>query len=97
MRVTHPAYHDFVQFVEIPYRAVVAVPVKLSAFPVLEGELTGRSGPAAVGPARVARVPLWRTWWAVGALGAVLLAGAATITYFIALPDYDFTIRVRTM
>jgi hypothetical protein len=95
VRVTHPAYHDFVSWVDVPYRGLVPVRVALSAFPVLEGELTGRSrGPGAAG--RRSRLPFYRTWWFVAAGGVVLAGVAAAIAYGIALPDYDLRVVVRT-
>ncbi|HEV8325161.1 MAG TPA: PEGA domain-containing protein [Myxococcota bacterium] len=94
VRVTHPAYHDFVQFVDVPYRGIVDIKVTLAAFPVLEGELTGRTGTAAAA-AGPSRLPWYRRWWAVTGLGVVLLGASAAIAYAVALPDFDYVVTVR--
>ena len=75
LRVTHPAYRDFLRFVTVDYGKPTRVEVALSKYPVTEAEmrarLTGRRGPV------LAPTPWWQRWWVV-TLASVVLLGAAT-------------------
>ncbi|MEO6952533.1 MAG: hypothetical protein ABI321_12015 [Polyangia bacterium] len=75
VRVTHPAYHDWVRFVDIGFDRTRTETVALAMFPLTEGEMADRrrhGAPVAVGP-----VPWYRSWWAL-TVGGVVLAGVTT-------------------
>jgi hypothetical protein len=73
LRVTHPAYRDFLRFVDVEFGRTVELEVALSAFPLTEGEMNEQRRRA---QAR-ARVPWWRSWWALGAAAGVVTAVTA--------------------
>jgi hypothetical protein len=79
LRVTHPAYHDFLRFVDIEFDKTLPLEVALSAYPLAEGEMTERMRRAQ----RRTKVPWWRSWWALSIAGAVITgvtAGAVWAT-----------------
>jgi|GEM_PF-3444150 len=73
VRVTHPAYRDFLRFVEVDFGKVITLEANLSAYPLAEGEMQekmrrqGKPKP----------VPWFRSWWFLTTCG-VALAGATT-------------------
>jgi hypothetical protein len=75
LRVTHPAYRDFLRFVDVEYDKTLALDVPMSAYPLAEGEMSERMRKA--GKKRA--VPWWRSWWALSLTGVVItgvVAGA---------------------
>jgi hypothetical protein len=86
IRVTHPEYHDFVRFVEVPYGRTVELPVGLQQYPIVEKSVRGLP----IGGARVeeAEVPVWRRWYVAGpaAIAASIVAGV--VFYVIARDGY---------
>ena len=62
LRVTHPAYRDFLRFVDIEFDRPLSIDVALSAYPLAEGEMTEKLRKK-VGP-KVKR-PWWQSWWAI--------------------------------
>jgi hypothetical protein len=86
LRVTHPAYHDFLRFLDIDFDKTLTVDVNMAAYPLAEGEMTEsqrRRGPIAH---RV--LPWWRTWWAL-TLAGVALTGVTVGVVFLARPWLD--------
>jgi PEGA domain len=88
LRVTHPAYHDFLRFVEVEFDQTVALDVALSAFPLEEGQMTVHRQAAAPSmstapPGKPKRV--WR-WWLLGS-GIVVAAAAIGVGVWLARPD----------
>lgn len=75
VRVTHPAYHDFVRFIDVAYGRTAEVPVRLQQYPIVRRDLQG--GP--IDRDRVIRVdpPWWRRWYVVGpaAVGLAIVTG----------------------
>jgi hypothetical protein len=85
LRVTHPAYHDFLRFLDVEFGKSIAVNVNMAAYPLAEGEMTEsqrRGAPAP--PAR--RLPWYRRWWAFGAAG-VVLTGVTVGVVWLARPS----------
>jgi hypothetical protein len=79
LRVTHPAYRDFLHFVTLDYGKTTTVEVALSRYPVDEGELRARDAarkPLLPQPTLLPQ-PWYRSGWLLGA-ASVLLFGAAT-------------------
>jgi len=76
VRVTHPEYHDFVRFVEVPYGHTLELPVGMKQYPIVEKSVRGLP----IGGERIERteVPLWRRWYVAGPAVVVLgiIAGA---------------------
>lgn len=87
LRVTHPAYHDFLRFLEIEFDKTSAVDVNMAAYPLAEGEMTERQrrgGP----PIARREVPWWRSWWAL-TLAGVALTGVTIGVVWLARPWLD--------
>jgi len=85
LRVTHPAYHDFLHFVHVPFHKTVRISANLQAFPILTGSISSRRKSITVveggkGPVSYRPLPWYRKWYVVTAVavGALILAGTAT-------------------
>ena len=83
LRVTHPAYHDFLRFLDIDFDKTLSVDVNLAAYPLAEGEMTERQRRGLPIPQR--RVPWWRTWWAL-TLAGVAVTGVTVGVVWLARP-----------
>lgn len=75
VRVTHPAYHDFVRFIDVAFGKTVDVAVGMQQFPTTRHDVQGK-------PIRTDRIeyvepPLWRRWYVVApaALGLAIVTG----------------------
>jgi len=95
VRVTHPAYRDFLRFVDLEFDRAVTLDVELSAYPLAEGEMTEKLRKQAAAPQK--KLPWYRTWWALS-LGAVVLSGAAIGVVYAVRPglSIDKTIDYRS-
>lgn len=95
LRVTHPAYRDFLRFVDVGYDQTVALDVALSAYPLAEGEMTEKLRRQAA-PKR--KLPWYRSWWAL-TLSGVVLTGVTAGVVLLARPGIasDSTVRYRVM
>lgn len=75
VRVTHPQYHDFVRFIDVPYGKTVEVPVPLQQYPIVRRDLAGQP----ITRDRIVYVdpPWWRRWYVVGptAVGLAIVTG----------------------
>ena len=76
--ITHPAYHDFLRFLDIEFDKTVTLDVPLAAYPLAEGEMSERQR-RATQPAR--RLPWYRHWLALGAAGLILTGATAGIVF----------------
>ncbi len=85
LRVTHPAYHDFLRFIDVVYDETVSLDVPLAAYPLTEGEMAERQRRTLV-PAVRPKLKWYRTWWAL-TLAGVVLTGVTTGIVFAARPD----------
>ena len=83
LRVTHPAYHDFLRFIDIDFDKTLAVDVNMAAYPLAEGEMTERQRRGQ--PIAQRKVPWWRTWWALS-LAGVALTGVTVGVVWLARP-----------
>jgi hypothetical protein len=90
LRVTHPAYRDFLRFVEIDFDRTVPIEVALSAYPLAEGEMTERLRKQNVAKPHV---PWWRSWWALS-LAGVAITGITTGAVLLARPTVTFDKKV---
>jgi hypothetical protein len=84
LRVTHPAYHDFLRFLDIDFDKTIVVDVNMAAYPLAEGEMTERQRRER-GPLTHRALPWWRTWWAL-TLAGVALTGVTVGVVFLARP-----------
>jgi hypothetical protein len=86
LRVTHPAYHDFLRFLDVEFDKTLPVAVNLAAYPLAEGEMTERHRRGL--PVVRRAVPWWRTWWAL-TLAGVALTGTTVGVVWLARPWLD--------
>lgn len=70
VRITHPEYHDFVKFVDVPFNAVADVPVGMQQYPIVEHDVKGK--PINRDTIRYVEPPVWRRWYVVGPAAVVL-------------------------
>ena len=75
VRVTHPAYRDFVRFVEVPYARTTDVAVGMQQFPILQRDVLGK--PRNSDTIEYIEPPLWRRWYVAGpaAVGIAIVTG----------------------
>lgn len=78
VRVTHPAYRDFLRFVDIRFDRTESQQVTMAAFPLTEGEMDERHKRADT-PKR--KVKWYRSWWALTITGVVIAGATAGIAY----------------
>lgn len=71
LRATHPAYHDFLRFLDVEFDKTLNVDVNMAMYPLAEGEMTER-GRRASAPLAKRHLPWWRTWWALSCAGVVI-------------------------
>ena len=83
LRVTHPAYHDFLRFVDIAFDQTLPLDVNMAAYPLAEGEMTERQRRGL--PIAHRTIPWWRTWWAL-TLAGVALTGVTVGAVWLARP-----------
>jgi hypothetical protein len=90
VRVTHPQYHDFIKFIDVPYGKTLEVPVAMTQYPIVEHDVkahaTGRDTVLYEDP------PLWRRWYVAGPIiGAIAIGlGVAVGVYENhKLPDFQ--------
>jgi hypothetical protein len=74
LRVTHPAYRDFLRFVEVAYDETLSVDVALSMYPLTEGEMAEKLKKPTSAPKKL---PWYRSWWALTLVG-VAVTGVTT-------------------
>jgi hypothetical protein len=83
LRVTHPAYHDFLRFLDVEFDKTLPVDVNMAAYPLAEGEMTERQRRGL--PVVRKKLPWWRTWWALS-LAGVALTGVTVGVVWLARP-----------
>lgn len=80
VRVTHPEYHDFVRFIDVPYGKTVDVAVGMQQYPISRQDLAGKP----INRDRIEYLdpPVWRRWYVVGpaAVGLTVLT-AVLVAY----------------
>jgi hypothetical protein len=85
IRVTHPEYHDFVRFIDVPFGKTTDVAVGLQQYPIIEHDLQGK--PVSRDRIEYVRPPVWRRWYVVGP-AAVGLAIVTAIVVSYAVHDF---------
>jgi len=85
IRVTHPEYHDFVRFIDVPFGKTTDVAVGLQQYPIIEHDLQGK--PRSRDQVEYVRPPVWRRWYVVGP-AAVGLAIVTAIVVSYAVHDF---------
>jgi hypothetical protein len=83
LRVTHPAYHDFLRFLDIEFDKTLGVEVNMALYPLAEGEMTERQRRGL--PVTHKKLPWWRTWWAL-TLAGVAITGVTVGVVWLARP-----------
>jgi hypothetical protein len=73
LRVTHPAYHDFLRFIDVAFDQTVELTVPLAAYPLTEGEMAERQR-RGTAPIKPKSVPWYRSWWAL-TVGGIFITG----------------------
>jgi hypothetical protein len=84
LRVTHPAYHDFLRFLDVGFDQTVELTVPLAAYPLTRGEMAERKRRGAAGEPKP--VPWYRSWWAL-TVGGIFITGITTAVVIAARPD----------
>ncbi len=96
LRLTHPAYHDHVRFVRVPYKAEVVIRANLKAYPVFAAKVGAKKKVVTVVKGRAPKVsyrplPWYKKWYFVTAtaVGAAVLAGLVTglVVYYASEPS----------
>jgi hypothetical protein len=83
LRVTHPAYHDFLRFLDVEFDKTLGVDVNMALYPLAEGEMTERQRRGL--PVTRRHLPWWRTWWAL-TLAGVAITGVTVGVVWLARP-----------
>jgi hypothetical protein len=78
VRVTHPAYHDWLRFVDVSFDETRVETTALAAFPLTEGEMAEKRKR---GPVVEYKLPWYRTWWALTVTGVVLAGATVGIVF----------------
>lgn len=84
IRVTHPSYHDFLKFIDLPFGQTIRIKANLTAYPIVSGSMKAKhlQKTKKEDGREVNYRPLpWYKKWYIGAaigVGAALLAGTAT-------------------
>jgi hypothetical protein len=75
VRVTHPEYHDFVRFIDVPYGKSTEVAVGMKQYPIVRRDLQGK--PINRDQVDYVDPPLWRRWYVLGpaAVGLAIVTG----------------------
>jgi hypothetical protein len=84
LRGTHPAYHDFLRFLDVEFGKTINVDVNMAMYPLAEGEMTERARRGLAPPPR-RKIPWWRSWWALSLSGAII-TGATVGAVFVTRP-----------
>jgi TolB-like protein len=87
--VTHPQYHNFVKFVEVPYGKTTDVQVSMKQYPIVEHDIQAR--PGTTDTIIYDEPPLWRRPYVAGPAIAVLAIVTGIVVARLAhdFPDYD--------
>jgi TolB-like protein len=87
--VTHPQYHNFVKFVEVPYGRTTDVQVTMKQYPIVEHDIQEKPGMRDT--IIYDEPPLWRRPYVAGPAIAVLAIVTGIVVARIAhdFPDYD--------
>ncbi|MGE5185566.1 MAG: PEGA domain-containing protein [Acidobacteriota bacterium] len=81
IRVTHPEYHDFVRFVDVPFNRTAEVQVPLQQYPIIEKDVKGL--PTSRDKIDYIEPPLWRRWYVAGpAALALAITGGIIAAHF---------------
>ncbi len=92
LRLTHPAYHDYVRFVRVPFESEVLVRVNLKAYPVFAARVGSKKKVVKIVKGKAPRIsyrplPWYKKWYFVTAtaVGAAVLAGLVTglVVYYV--------------
>ncbi len=79
VRITHPQYHDFIKFIDVPYGKTVDVPVPMQQYPIVEHDVkakpTSRDRVIYVDP------PIWQRWYVTAPAIAIIAVGVGILTY----------------
>jgi hypothetical protein len=81
LRVTHPAYRDFLRFVDVEFDKTTALEVALSAYPLTEGEMAQKAKDAEAQRRKQKPLPWYKRWWLLPVAGAAIAAVAAGVTW----------------
>ncbi len=87
--VTHPQYHNFVKFVEVPYGKTTDVQVGMKQYPIVEHDIQAK--PGSRDTIEYVDPPLWRRPYVTGPAIAILAIVTGIVVARIAhdFPDYD--------
>jgi hypothetical protein len=70
IRVTHPEYHDFVRFVDVPFNRTADVQVPMQQYPIIEKNVKGL--PTSRDKTEYIEPPMWRRWYVAGPVAVAL-------------------------
>jgi hypothetical protein len=89
VRVTHPEYHDFIKFIDVPYGRTIDVPVPMQQYPIVEHDVKAR--PTSRDRIIYVQPPLWQRWYVSGPVITVLAIAVGVLTYHLASTDLHAT------
>lgn len=81
LRVTHPAYRDFLRFVDVEHDTTTALEVALSAYPLTEGEMAQKAKDAEAQRRKQKPLPWYKRWWVLPVAGVAIAVVAAGVTW----------------
>ena len=79
VRITHPEYHDFIKFIDVPYGRTVDVPVRLQEYPIVEHDV--RAKPTSRDTVIYQNPPVWKRWYVTGPVITAIAIGVGILTY----------------
>ena len=77
VRVTHPEYHDFVRFIDVPYGKTSELAVGMQQYPIIQHDVKGL--PTSRDHVTYIDPPVWRRWYVVTPVALALGVAAAIL------------------
>jgi hypothetical protein len=81
LRVTHPAYRDFLRFVDVEHDKTTSLDVALSAYPLTEGEMAQKAKDAEAARKKAKPLPWYKRWYLLPVAGVAIAVVVGGITW----------------
>ena len=79
LRVTHPEFRDFVQFVDIQFDQPTSVKVGLQQYPIIATELQKTPVLVRPRPHKKAKTPWYKRWYTIAGASTIAVIGTAVV------------------